>query len=287
MSENSTPTENRDKYKDHFLQLLYDDEIEKVKQLVNDKITWIAFTLDDSYMWKLDEDNSFLAEVIRTNNIFLIDYFINLPQYKIHPEYFSTISHYVAYGFKAAAAGDNLNALEYYESLHINLEMDKLGDDCGLNKATWEKENGKLLIHKYIFKDALQNAIDSDYPEGDIIDFIICKKDKYHSDDCTLTVSDMITQLDEESLHYNKFDTIRKHLGYEYNTKLFNDIYNIVKNDPRIHPSIVYLVLEKDLPYDDEIKQLLKDDVRTANVFLYRKLEDRLEVKDTSNKLKL
>lgn len=275
------PSELHNKYKNKFEGLLFDDKIEELKQFINQHINWETLT------WKIYEDNSFLGEIVRSNNLELIDYCINLPQYQSDISYLSEMSYYIAYGFEKAAGGDNVKVLEYYENLHINLEIDKLGQGSGLNQATLEKENGKEVSRKYLFRNALYNAVDNEYPEGDIIGFVLSKKDKYGAEDCELNISDMITQLDEESLHYNKFDTIRQHLGYEYDTKLFSDIYNIVKNDPRIHPSISFLALEKDIPYNTEIQELLQDDVRTANVFLYKKLEGSIENKNTSSKIKI
>lgn len=274
------PSELHTKYKNEFELLLFNDKIEELKQFINQNINWETLT------WKIYDDNSFLGEIIRNNNLELIDYCIKLPQYQHEQNYLPEMSYYIAYGFEKSAAGEDVKALQYYENLHNELNMNSI-NNAGLNRFTLEKENGKEVSRKYLFRDALYNAIDSEYPEGDIISFIMAKKDKYGAEDCKLTVSDMITQLDEESLHYNKFDTIRQHLGYEYDTKLFSDIYNIVKNDPRLHPSISFLVLEKNIEFTPEIKELIQGYIRVENVFLHRKLEEHVEIKNSGSKIKI
>lgn len=274
-------------YRDDFAELLYSNRIEELKQFVEDKINWGAFTFDMSFNFKSDENLSYLAQIIRTNNIELVDYFINLSQYKSDPDYLKDMSYYIAYGFKTASSGDNLKILEYYESLHDKLQMDKFDIYAGLNEPSLSKVNGKLVVHKHLFKNALENAVFSSYNNLDIIHFILEKKDKYGAEDCNFELRYIAAHLDADSEDSPKNNFILKNLGYTYDSELFKAVYNIVKSYTPLVPSLPYLILEKNIPYDDEIKELIKGDPRVQNLFLYRKLDTTLVDKNIIQKSKI
>lgn len=293
VQKDSSTVENRDKYKEQFFQLLKEDNFEDLKKLVNHNISWEAFTLNDNPNPKLMDNISFLANIIRKNNIEIVDYFINLPQYKISPNYLTAMSEHIAYGFEYSARGNDVKLLEYYENLHIQLGMDNLGQYCGLNTGRkfrdfdTETKSVVVVIKKYLFRTALTRAVQSQYPQADIIDFILAKKDKYGEQECSLVLNDMILQFNNTPPFYKKAQYIVESLGYAYEDRLFVDVYSQVKNNLKYDNLIDYLILEKNIPYTDSIKDVIKDDLKIQKIFLYRKLEGNLAAKETRDKPKI
>lgn len=181
-----------------FLHILKLGDVDKVQNLINEKIDYEMLSFMDifGYSAKYGEPDCLMADIIRSNNLQIIKSVFEEPQYQKEAKYPSLILYAISIGFIDACKKNNMELINYYVELDKKYKGEDKGD--GLFREGYTTVSRKIISYRHLFRDALNETLNSEYQGTDTIEFILQNKDKYLSNECELNFEHYIQVLCNE-----------------------------------------------------------------------------------------